>query len=224
MPPGRRPTQIGETVDTYRMEGFALIHQRGALARFSVVSVAFIAALVSVGAPGPAAAASSSATTRLAEAFPDDSFLIQNPSQQARCVMPTTPSFVGPLTLQLCGNLDEYFFSFTYDGLTDLLPLWGTTADGYVKCLVTDTTNVVSTKNCADESANTNWQLVGKTIRYAPTGKCLSANSAGAVYMATCDGAVNRDWDLPTSFAPASSEAARAAREARRAEVAGTTR
>jgi hypothetical protein len=205
------------------MEGFALTNQRGIQKTFAVASAAAVAALASFGAPAPAAAATSTAAMQVADAFPTDSFFLRNPSQQGRCVMPTTPSFVGPLTLQTCGDLDQYFYTFTWEGETELKPLWGSTADGYSKCLVADASNKVHTKSCKDVPDNF-WQVVGKTVKHKVTGKCLSANNAGAVYVATCDGAINRNWEFPTSLSTAVSGSVHAAREARRAELAALAR
>jgi hypothetical protein len=191
---------------------------------FAMASAALVAALTFVGAPVPAAAATSTAATQVADGFPTHSFLLKNPYQQGRCVMPTTPSFVGPLTLQTCGDLYQDFYAFTWEGETELWPLWGDTAGGYVKCVVADSSNKVYTKNCKDVPDNF-WQVVGKTVKHKQTGKCLSANSAGAVYMATCNGAANLNWEFPTtSVSVAESRAVHAAREARRAELAGSAR
>jgi hypothetical protein len=200
-----------------------LINQRGIRKTFAVASAAFVAALAFVAAPVPAGAATSTAATQVADAFPTDSFFLKNPSQQGRCVMPTVPSFVGPLTLQPCGNLDQYFYTFTWEGETELKPLWGSTADGYTKCMVADASNKVYTKICKDVPDNF-WYVAGQTVRHKLTGKCLSANNAGAVYMATCDGAINRNWEFPTSLSAAASGAVHAAVEARRAELTGASR
>lgn len=195
-----------------------MIRQRGARTRFVVASAAFVAALAPIGAPASASAATSSAATSVAAAFPDSSFRFKNPSQQGRCATPATPSYVGPLSLQVCDTLDQFFFALDQGANTELLPTWQPVGQP-AKCLVADTSNRVSTKVCSGAS-NRYWQRVNKTLRNTGTGKCLSGNNAGAVYTAVCDGAINRDWELPTSILD--SGAVHAAREARRAELAGT--
>jgi hypothetical protein len=179
----------------------------------------FVAALSFGGGTAPAAAAPSTAT-QVAAAFPDDSFYIKNPAQQAKCVMPTTPSFIGPLTIQPCGDFDQLFFAFAAGGGTELVSLF---APLPTKCLAADTSNRVYMTNCVGAS-NRSWQLVGRTVKNRGTGKCLSANSANAVYTATCDGAINRNWEFPADAIAADSEAVHAASAARRAELADAAR
>lgn len=194
-----------------------------ALTRVTAATAAFVAALGLVGASTPAAAATSNAAPQAAAAFPDDSFRIRNPSQQAKCVTPRTPSYIGPLTIQPCGGTSQFFSAITFDGHTELIPLYSNTAGGTLKCLSANSANEVYTVLC-DGASNRHWLLVGRTVRNRATGKCLSANSANAVYTANCDGAINRNWEFPTSTLPADAEAAQAAGEARRAALAGAAR
>jgi Ricin-type beta-trefoil lectin domain len=195
------------------MEGSTLTNSRGALARFTAVSAAAVAALAVGGAPVPAAAA-----PQVAAAFPTGTFLIKNPAQQAKCVTPKLPSYLGALTLRTCGTIEQDFTAFNDGGYTELIPLWSDTSAGTIKCLSANSANEVYTAVC-DGATNRQWQLVGRTVKNRATGKCLSANSANQVYTAICDGAINRNWTFPSPIGVAGTEAARTVSEARRAEL-----
>jgi hypothetical protein len=192
------------------LKGSTVFSQRGVLTKFAGVSAALVAFFA---APAPASAA--------ATAFPDLAFHLYNPSQSYRCAQSAYPSYVGALTLQTCNNIaydnPQFFFAYETGANTELVLLY---APGHSKCLF-DSGTAVSTKDCTG-SANSHWLSVGKTLRNVATGKCLSANSAGQVYPAACDGAINRDWELTTFVYPPISTATRKATEDRRAELAAT--
>jgi hypothetical protein len=133
--------------------------------------------------------------------------------------MPPLPSYVGEVSLQTCGEIEGLYIAFVYGGKTQLLSLYGQTADGYIKCLAADKTLTAYSKTCND-TADTYWELVGKTVKNTATNRCLSANAAGEVYVALCDGAINRDWEFPGFISAADSDAVRAIIEARRAQLA----
>ena len=126
------------------------------------------------------------------------------------------------MPLRACDDVRQYFIEFTWEGDTELLPLYGQAGDGYSKCLAADSANRVYLKTC-DSTANTYWTRIGNTIKNDATARCLSGNSAGTVYTAVCDGAANRNWTFPTTLtaaaAPADANAAQALRDARRAEL-----